>query len=66
MADAVALQTTALAIMVTIGRLLTIPSIVYLVAGVGGPSDMLGGIVLDVVFGSWTFVRDMDNNTSHY
>ena len=46
-----------LALMTVLGRLTTIPLIIFLVFIVGAPLDLVGGIVLDIVFGSWTLVR---------
>ena len=38
------------------GRLTTIPLMFYVVFVVGAPYSFLGGVVLDIVFGSWTSV----------
>eukprot|EP00750_Incisomonas_marina_P027356 INCI6180.3.p1 GENE.INCI6180.3~~INCI6180.3.p1 ORF type:complete len:201 (+),score=38.39 INCI6180.3:133-735(+) len=48
-----------LALMTVFGRLLTIPLMLYLVFIVHAPHDMLGGIVLDIIFGSWTLYSVM-------
>ncbi len=46
-----------LALMTVAGRLGSIPLLTFMVWWLEAPLDMLGGVVLDTVFGSWTLVR---------
>ena len=48
-----------LALMTVFGRICTIPLILFMVFILKGPTDLLGGIVLDIVFGTWTLVMHL-------